>query len=325
MAEPSGSKQPLVCEVRRSGRKDIALRDIVRLARPAQWIKNGVVILPILFARKMTDPHAWLMILGATAAFCLASSAIYAINDIRDCDMDRLHPLKRMRPVACGRISARGAGLVSGFFAGGAVCLAPAVNRMVLAAVLCYLLLQLAYIFEFKQRPILDVMCIALGFVLRAIAGVFALRVEITSWLIVCVFTLCLFMGFCKRWNEISVLANDPRALTCRKTLSRYSPEILTHLVTLSATIAIISYLLYVLSPVTVERFGTQALVYTLPVVMYGVCRFAMVSMEGRYADPVALFLHDKPMMATAVLWLTCVAFIVNMGGRMSAGIHAPP
>jgi decaprenyl-phosphate phosphoribosyltransferase len=194
-----------------------------------------------------------------------------------------------------------------------------------LVVVLCYLLLQLAYVFELKQRPILDVMCIALGFVLRAIAGVFALRVEITSWLVVCVFTLCLFMGFCKRWNEISVLGSDPRTMICRKTLSRYSPEILTHLVTLSATIAIISYLLYVLSPTTVERFGTNALVCTLPLVMYGVCRFAMVSMEGRYADPIALFLHDEPMIGTTALWLLCVTLIISMGGRLNLGIHMPP
>jgi 4-hydroxybenzoate polyprenyltransferase len=132
MAEPLRSQEPPIRETRRVDRTGIALCDLIRLARPAQWIKNGVVILPILFARKMNDPYAWLMILGAGVAFCLASSAIYAINDIRDRDADRLHPLKRVRPVASGAISARGAGLVSGLLAGGAVCLAPIVNRMVL-------------------------------------------------------------------------------------------------------------------------------------------------------------------------------------------------
>jgi 4-hydroxybenzoate polyprenyltransferase len=298
---------------------------LVQLARPQHWIKNLLVILPVIFARKLDDPPSWLLASLAMAAFCLASSATYALNDIKDRAADREHPLKRDRPVASGRLSPWAAGVASSVFMGGGVYLACLVSLPVAATVALYLLLQLAYTFDLKHRPILDVIGIAVGFVLRAIAGTFAIGVRASPWLIVCVFTLCLFLGFCKRWNEVAELGSGDRLTNHRKTLGIYTPELLTHLVTLSASVAIVAYLLYVVSPATVDHFGTDALVYTLPAVVYGVCRFAMISMQGRYSDPVGVLWGDKPLLATGILWLAGVVLIVAMGDHPTAGTPAGP
>jgi 4-hydroxybenzoate polyprenyltransferase len=300
----------------------LALYAVVLLARPHHWIKNILVVVPIVFAKKVDDPPAWLAGIVAMTAFCLSSSAIYALNDIRDRFSDREHPLKRERPVASGILSPQAAGVAGCLFMGAGLCLAYAVGFPVLGTVVLYLLLQLAYIIDLKQRAILDVICIAAGFVLRATAGAFAIQVEVSPWLIVCVFTLCLFMGFCKRWNEVAELGGSDSLTNHRRTLGTYTPEFLTHLVTLSASVAIVSYLLYVVSPTTVNRFGTGALVYTLPVVIYGVCRFAMLSMQGRYSDPVAVLLRDKALMATGLLWIVCVALIIVAGEHLNAWIR---
>jgi 4-hydroxybenzoate polyprenyltransferase len=300
------------------------VRDLWRLARPHHWVKNVMVLLPVVFARKAGDADAWLAAWLAAVAFCWASSAIYAINDVWDVASDRLHPLKRHRPVASGRVSSRAAILFSCFCVTAAVLTCLQVNMLVLIMVGFYLGLQVAYSCNLKHRPIADVMCIALGFVLRALAGTVSIHVVASSWLVVCAFTLCLFIGFCKRWNEVASLGDGAPA-ACRRTLNAYTPDMLTHLMTLSAGVAIVSYLLYSVSAETVQRFGTHALLYTLPIVIYGICRLTLVSMQARYADPVMAFLTDKPLIATAVLWIIAVGMIVTFGERLNVMLCTTP
>lgn len=301
------------------------VRELTRLARPQHWVKNVIILLPVIFAVRMADPAAWLAAGLTVMAFCFASSAIYAINDIRDRAVDRLHPLKRHRPVASGRLSPTVAIAFALVSMSIGVLIAAVVNAGVAVVLVLYLMLQFAYTFELKHRTIVDVICIALGFVFRAIGGALAIRVEPSPWLVICAFTLCLFMGACKRWNEIAAAGSCEMAAVCRKTLYAYQPEFLTHLVTLSAGLAIVSYLLYAAHPTTVERFGTDALLYTLPFVIYGVCRFAMVSMQARYSDPVTVLLKDRPLMVTAVAWALSIAFITTMGARIQAQVWIRP
>jgi len=164
------------------------------------------------------------------------------------------------------------------------------------------------------------VMLVAAGFVLRAAAGAVAIRVVISPWLVVCTFTICLFVGFCKRYNEVVTLADGPdEARRHRPTLDGYTPGLLTHLITLSAAIAIVSFLLYATSPMTLERFHTIGLLVTLPLVIYGVCRMAMLSMMGRYADPVEIMLRDWPFQMTVVLWTALAAVAVMWGEAIEA------
>jgi len=287
---------------------------MIRLARPRHWVKNVIVLFPIVFARQMDRAEAWAEILLASAAFCLASAAGYVVNDIRDRRADRLHPAKKDRPLASGAVGVRIARIEAAILAAAAVAMSAVLGPIFAGMIVAYLLLQAAYTHLLKRKMLVDVIAIAMGFVLRAAGGAVAIGVEISPWLFVCTFTLCLFMGFCKRCNETATLADGQRAGSHRRTLGGYTPELLTHLITLSGAIAVISFLLYASSGLTVERFGTIYLIYTTPVVIYGVFRFAMLSMQGHYADPTDLILRDKPFQATVALWMAAVVVIVLRG-----------
>ena len=295
---------------------------LVRLVRPGHWIKNIFVFLPVIFAVKMNEPLSWLRAGIATIVFCLISSSIYIINDIRDRKADRLHPTKKNRPLASGALSI-------GFAIGLAIALAcvalagpflslgviePNAAWQLSAILLAYFGMQLAYTFFLKNKMIVDVICIALGFVLRATAGAVAIEVEISPWLFVCTFTICLFMGFCKRSNENVTLEDLPSSASHRATLAGYTPELLTHLITLSASVAVIGFILYSQSPSTTARFGSDYLVYTLPLFIYGIFRFAMLSMQAKYSDPTTLLLKDWPLQATVILWLATTVGIILWG-----------
>jgi len=289
---------------------------MVRLARPTHWVKNIIVFFPVVFALRMADPLAWAWSAVAAAAFCLASSFGYIINDLYDRDRDRLHPLKKDRPLASGQVSPRAAVTEALILGAASLAVAAAVNRLVLAVTAAYLALMLAYTLVFKHKMLLDVIVLALGFVLRAAGGALAIPVELSPWLFIVTFTLCLFMGYCKRFNEIATLGPDDAA-GHRATLAAYSPELLTHLITLSAGVAIVAFLLYATTPRTVEHFGTNYLVYTLPLVIYGVTRLAMLSMRGRYGDPTDLVLHDRPFQLTMVLWVAMAVAILKFAPQL--------
>jgi len=286
----------------------------VRLARPEQWIKNVLVLFPVVFSLRIADANAWRRALVAAAAFCLATSGVYVLNDIIDRDRDRLHPRKKGRPIASGQVGVSTAAVESAVLILASMLLAAAVGLPVVVVVLGYVVLQTLYSLHLKSRMILDVMCIALGFVLRALAGGVAIGVEISPWLFVCTFTLCLFLGFCKRRSEVATFGDTSAAGAHRQTLPGYRRDFLTHLTTLSAGIAIVSYLLYATSSRTIEHFGTIYLVYTLPIVIYGVFRFEMLSGWGRYADPTDVILHDRPFQLTVLVWAIVTAGVIFFG-----------
>lgn len=292
----------------------MAVSEMIRLARPSQWIKNVVVILPILFGMRMGDVRAWCDIAAAAVAFCFASAFSYIINDIRDAKADREHPRKKGRPLASGSVGVTAAMFEAVVFLALAAIISYSVSAMVLAIVAVYVALQISYTMYLKQKVLIDVICIAMGFVIRAVAGAVAIKVAISPWLFICMFTLCLFMGFCKRYSEVVIIGDPGAAENHRPTLISYTPELLTHLITLSAAIAIISFLLYGLSERTIENFGTNFFVYTLPVLVYGVFRFAMLSMEGAYSDPTDLILHDRSFQATLVLWIALAVIVIKYG-----------
>lgn len=286
----------------------------IRLARPSHWVKNSIVLLPVVFGRQMDRPKAWLLAGLAAAAFCLASSAAYAVNDILDRDRDRLHPDKRNRPVAAGELSLRQALAAAGVLLAAAVMVISWTGAGATACLVAYVLLQGAYSALLRRKMIVDVLCIAVGFVFRAVAGACAIGVAASPWLLICTLTLCLFMGFCKRYTEVAVLNGNGAGRGHRLTLAGYSTDLLTHLITLSAGIAIVSFLQYTMSVETVARFGTHYLVFTLPAVIYGVCRFAMLSMAAAYPGPTELILRDRPFQAAVLSWVLAAAVIVRWG-----------
>ncbi|HUT29933.1 MAG TPA: decaprenyl-phosphate phosphoribosyltransferase [Sedimentisphaerales bacterium] len=295
---------------------------MMELARPRHWIKNLVVLMPVVFGLQMYHAGSWLRAATATAAFCLASSFAYIVNDIKDRESDRAHPAKKDRPLASGRIGARAAVIEGVVLAAIALILAQSLSFLVTGIVSVYLLLQIFYTVSLKERVLVDVICIALGFVLRAAAGAVAIGVAISPWLFICIFTLCLFMGFCKRYSEIATMGEGVHAGSHRATLLEYTPELLTHLITLSAAIGVIGFLLYGLSERTVEQFGTNYFIYVLPVVVYGVCRFAMLSMKGAYSGPTDIILGDRAFQLTVFVWILAVLVIIRYGRGLAEWIE---
>ena len=288
----------------------------LRVLRPADWIKNVFVFAALVFGDRVRDPRALRLSLAAFAAFCLAASAGYIINDILDRDRDRLHPTKKNRPIACGAISLTTAAALAGLLLAGAVAVCGLLPREFWCVLATYCCLTVSYSLLLKDRAILDVLIIAVLFVLRAFGGACAINVPFSHWLLVCTFMLCLFLGFGKRRCEIVMIANEQDMRRHRPTLIRYTPDLLTHLLSTSAGIAIITFLLYTLDTASPSPFGArkQALVYTLPLVVYGVFRYAMLSELGKATGPTDLILRDRPFLATILLWMAAAAAILYLG-----------
>ncbi|HIJ72206.1 MAG TPA: decaprenyl-phosphate phosphoribosyltransferase [Planctomycetes bacterium] len=299
------------------------IRDMIQLARPGHWVKNIVVFMPVVFGMRMTHLDAWAQAGVAAAAFCFASAFAYIINDIKDRQSDRRHPLKKFRPLACDKISTQAAIAEATVFLLIGVFLARSLSVILLLIVLLYVLLQTSYTFFLKHKALIDVICIALGFVLRAASGAVAIRVEISPWLFICMFTLCLFMGFCKRYSEVVTIGDADIAQNHRPTLIEYTPELLTHLITLSAGIAVIAFLLYGLSERTVAQFGTHYFIYTLPVAVYAVFRFAMLSMRGAYSGPTELILRDRPFQLTILIWMVLILVAIRFSSNIESWIQS--
>lgn len=278
--------------------------DVVDLLRPSQWIKNVVVFAAPAAGLKLFRWEGFWQASVAFAAFCLVASGAYCFNDCLDRKRDAQHPTKRHRPVARGAIRV-GAALAIGtilLILGGIVAwLSP--HRSVAVVVGLYVLLSLTYTAILKNWILVDVMSISMGFVLRAWGGALAVGVTASPWLVGCVFTLCLFMGFGKRRCELAMLGGE-EAGRHRATLVQYTPDLLNHLITVSAGIAIVTFLLYTMetsrSP---SPFPREQLFFTLPIVIYGIFRFAMVTELGLFSGPTEIVLKDRPMLLAILLW----------------------
>jgi 4-hydroxybenzoate polyprenyltransferase len=275
-----------------------------------QWAKNLFVLAPLVFGRLLGDPQAVLRASLALVAFCCASSAVYLFNDLRDREEDRKHPLKRLRPLASGAlkvpvaVAALAALLAAAFALMFSLGLAPAV---VLAV---YVLLNLLYTVWLKHMVILDVMCISVGFVLRVIAGAEATHIEVSRWLFLCTIFLALFLAFSKRRHEIILLAGS--ASGQRPVLDHYSPAFLDQMINVVTASAVVSYALYSVAPETVNKYHTQNLVYTIPLVLYGIFRYLylMYQRPGE-RNPTEAILRDAPFLINMLLWGLAVIGIV--------------
>lgn len=289
------------------------LWDYLDLIRPTQWIKNVVVFAGPAAALKLSSIASGAQAIGAFLAFCLVASATYAINDVLDREADARHPTKRNRPVARGVIRPPAALTTAGIFLAASVAITFLLldNGRVTIVLLLYFAMTLAYSVTLKERVILDVIIVAIGFVFRAWAGSLAVGVETSEWLMACVFTLCLFMGFGKRRCELALIGDVSEAGQHRRTLLRYKPVLLNHLITVSSGIAIITFLLY-----TMDRggpappFNKDYLFFTLPLVVYGIFRFAMLTEISAYAGPTEIVLRDRPLQGTILLW-TAAALVI--------------
>jgi 4-hydroxybenzoate polyprenyltransferase len=294
------------------------MKDYFLLMRPVHWIKNVFVFAALVFARQLQQPlDEVLRALGQAASaficFSLAASAIYIVNDLLDRQADSIHPERRDRPLAAGRVKvpiALAIACASGAIAligGGLLSAALAV---ILAA---YMVQMVLYSLVLKRVMILDCIVIASGFVLRAVAGAVAIDVSISPWLVICTFALCLFLAFSKRRGEIAQLQENSEAF--RKTLGEYTPELLAHMLDVTSVLAVTCFLLYAMDYRTKELFGTNNLVYTTPLVLYCIFRLSALTQKGVYSDPVRLILHDRPFQIGMLLWgLLCIGIVYGIG-----------
>lgn len=291
----------------------------LQLLRPHQWVKNVFIFAGLVFGGLLGDAGAIGTAVLGFFCLCMASSTIYVFNDIHDRNEDKLHPRKRERPIASGRVSVRDAvvlGLAALVLAlGGSYLLHPGFFLVTLT----YLIVQTLYTLVLKHVVLLDVISIGLGFVLRAVAGAVLVKVEISHWLVICTFTLCLFMGFGKRRCELIVLANNGGdAGKHRKTLSVYTPELLNQMTTLTAAIAVVSFLLYATDDRTIDRvFHTNYAVYTIPLVIYAIFRFTLLVELGRVDGPTDVVLRDRPFQAAMILWAGAILLLLYRGKQI--------
>lgn len=272
--------------------------------RPQQWIKNFFVFAALIFARKFTDAVAIEKALAAFALFCLVSSGIYLINDAVDYEKDKQHPVKKNRPIASGGISrglALGLAIILIILS---ASLSYVINRELSLVILAYALLNLFYSLYLKNVVILDIISIALGFVLRVIAGAVAVGVIFSSWLLLCTFFLTLFLAIGKRKNELMILGNAEQ----RAVLGGYSLELLNQMNAVVLPSTLITYALY-----TFSSWHSQWLILTVPVVLYGLFRYLYIVDKKRVSDngPGDDLLYDRPLQLTVTAWILIVVAVL--------------
>jgi 4-hydroxybenzoate polyprenyltransferase len=286
---------------------------LIRLARPAQWIKNSVVLAALVFAGTIRDTAKAELAFAAVGIFCLLSSAIYTFNDLIDRHKDKAHPLKKDRPLASAAVSPTTAiAMVVILLAAGLIA-AYWLNQTFLLVAVGFVAVNLLYTLLLKDIVILDAMTLALSFVVRAYAGAAAIEVPASKWMLINTLLLALFLGFGKRRHELVLLEND--AHTHRKSLSKYSPYLLDQLIGVTTASVVVMYMLYTFSVEVSQKLGTENLYLTIPFVVYGIFRYLyLIHRKAEGGSPTRVMFADKPLLATVSLWLVAVILILYHG-----------
>jgi 4-hydroxybenzoate polyprenyltransferase len=297
MAEPAA-----VLELPR--RRSPAAAALVAM-RPRQWTKNLLLFAGIIFAAQLGDASRWAAAVAAFVAYCAASSAAYLVNDVRDAESDRLHPVKRARPIARGELSPRAALVLAGALALAAFVLAGALGPLSLACLAAFVALQAAYSLGLKTFELVDVLAIAGLFVLRASAGAIAVDVRISEWLLLCTFLLALFVALGKRRAELGL-----DGVHARPALDGYSVALVDQLLGIVAAATIAAYTGYALA-----AHDTRWLVATVPLVVYGLFRYLLLlHRRGLGEEPETLLVEDLPLLVTVAVWAAACAVILAFG-----------
>ena len=288
----------------------VLARDVWQLLRPTQWSKNTVLFAALIFSKHLFVAGDVAIVVAAFVCFCCVASGSYVVNDIRDCERDRQHPLKSRRPLPSGRVPRSTAvgvalvllavGLLGAFALGSGFGMLTAF----------YLTLQIAYTFALKEMVILDVMSIATGFVVRAVAGGVVIGVPVSPWLIICTFLLALFLGFSKRRHELVLL--EDRATEHRAALREYSPYFLDQMISVVTASTVVVYAIYTASPEVHGKLGTDKLYLTIPFVLFGIFRYLyLVHQRELGGNPTQLLLSDQPLLIDVLLWIVTAALLL--------------
>jgi 4-hydroxybenzoate polyprenyltransferase len=285
------------------------MRAVLISLRPRQWVKNLLVFAGLVFAQQLFSPAVW-RALAAFAVFCALSGAIYLLNDVADRERDRLHPQKRLRPIASGALPAGRAVAIAALLLAASLGAAWLIGAAFALAALAYVVLLVSYSAWLKHVVIADVLAVALGFVLRAVAGALAIGVAISGWLIICTLQIALFLALGKRRHEYISLGET--AARHRPILAEYSAGLLDQMIAVVTASAITAYALYTMSAETVAKFHTQLLPATLPFVLYGIFRYLYLLYRRQLGgNPSELFLSDRALLVNSLCWMLAVVLII--------------
>ena len=289
------------------------VKDIARVIRPQQWIKNVFVLVPLFFGGSLLDTTDIVAAVTAAMAFCFISSSIYCLNDIIDVEDDRRHPTTCHRPIAAGKISVAQAYVMMALMVAlsfGSVALLGGYALGVGAVVGLYLLMNVAYCFVLKRYAILDVCTIAFGFVLRLFAGGIATGIGLSNWIVLMTFLLTLFLSLAKRRDD--VLKMNQTGHAPRKNTSRYNLDFINQAITITATVTLVCYVMYTVSPEVEQRIGTRYLYLTTVFVIIGILRYLQLTLvDNKSGDPTKAMLHDRVLQAVVLLWFLAFLLII--------------
>ncbi len=286
------------------------LKNLIISIRPYQWAKNVLVFAALFFSLSFLDIRSVKLSIAAFISFCLVSSGIYLLNDIKDRHADKLHPTKKFRPIASGAFSAKHASIFLSIFLAGGLLVAYSVNLSFFLLISFYALMNFAYSMGLKMVVLVDVMIVATGFLLRAVGGAFAIGVAVSPWLFICTLMLALLLVFGKRRHEVATLQDD--AQNHRKCLKEYNLPFLDGLMFVSAGAAIVTYSLYTMAEEVIARFGTEWLMATTPLVIYGVFRYLyLIYIKKEGGDPTKMMIKDKAFMINGLLFALMVILIL--------------
>ena len=286
--------------------------ELIRLMRPHQWVKNSFVLTGLLFGHAWHSPALVIQAITAFFAFCLISSTVYVFNDIIDIEHDKHHPTKKNRPLPAGKVKISTAGVFALILGITALTLAAFTSKIIVLILLIYAIMNLAYSLKLKHVVILDVFIIATGFMLRILAGTLGLGIPPSQWLLLCGLMVTLFLGFSKRRAEINALSDGKSEH--RKVLDEYSSLLLDKMIVITAAGLIMSYSLYTMSPETIRIHRTENLIYTVPLVIYGVFRYIyLLHYQQSGGDPSRDLVRDPHMLIVMLCWLvTTIALIAH-------------
>jgi len=286
------------------------LWSILKAVRPHQWVKNLFVAAPLLFAKRIGDPPSDLRAAAAFAAFCLLTSAVYLVNDLVDLEKDRAHPIKRNRPIASGKLKPEVARALAGLFAVAALGSGLALGWGFAVTSAGYLALNAAYTFRLKRIAFVDVACISIGFLLRVLAGAYAISVPPSRWLLIVTLLLSSLLGFGKRAHELRIGGEEGHKH--REVLGDYDPDVLRVLLWVLGLATTAAYFVYTRTQHTSELFGGGHLVFTVPFAAFGIYRFIRIVQRTDKADsPTDSMLHDPAFVVNMILYAAAVVAIV--------------
>jgi 4-hydroxybenzoate polyprenyltransferase len=298
--------------------RPLALSLVLSL-RPSQWTKNLIVFAALGLSGRLMDGPSVLKATAAFAIFCVLSGVVYLINDIADREADRQHPLKKHRPIAAGDLPVGVAALVAAVLGGVALLAAFWLRPLFGAVAAAYVALLSLYSGPLKHVVIIDVLTIAIGFVLRAASGAVVISVAISHWLYILTILLALFLALSKRRHELVLLAD--RATGHRRILQEYSPYLLDQMISVVTASTIVAYAFYTVSPETIAKFGTDRLGLTLPFPLYGIFRYLyLVHQKEGGGSPADMLLTDRPLLICVALWAIAVALTIYGPARLFGG-----